>query len=110
MLSAKLEIQQENLWADIADAASNKAADESQQEHGQNHHPNDQKTQLDLRRQDVEAKQETKHAGVQANNLQECHGYTLNSRHRRNGIFSDAIVCCHGFEEKKVWSLSANER
>jgi len=110
MLSAKLESQQENLWADIADAASNKAADELQQEYGQNDHPNYQKTQLDLRRQDVKATQETKHAGGQANNLQEIRECTLNSRHRRTGIFKGAIVCCHGFEEKKVWSSSANGR
>lgn len=111
MLSAKLESQQENLWADIADAASNKAADESQQEEGQNDHSNDQNPQLDLENQDaVDAKQQTKQAGVQANNLQGNRGYTLDSQHRRTGIFSGAIVCCHGFEEKKVWTTSVNER
>jgi len=102
MLSAKLESQQENLWADIADAASNKAADESQQEYGQNDRSNDQKPQSDVERQDVEARQQTKHAGAQSNNLREIRGHTLNGQHRRTGIFKGAIVCCHGFEEKKV--------
>lgn len=102
--SAKLESQQENLWADIADAASNKAADELQQEHGQNDRSNIQEAQLHLGRQEVEAERKRKHDGAQVNNLQEVRGNALNCRHHRNGIFQGAIVCSHGFEEKKVRS------
>src|SRR5579871_5614596 len=106
ILSAKLESQQENLWADIADVASNKASDESQQQKGQNDHSNDRKTQLYLGRQDIDVEQQTKHDSEQSKNFQEIHEHAQGSERRRTGIFNGTIVCCHGFEEKKVWNSS----
>lgn len=100
-MSSKLESQQENIWADIADAASAKSASEPHQ--GAKGHGNGAEQQ---ERTDVDSGVAPAEGDATLNdeqrNLKDVNISTTNYRAKPIGMFNGVNICIHGFDGKKV--------
>jgi hypothetical protein len=101
-MSSKLEGQQENIWADIADAASGRPTSEPHPEAEDRQTGAEEQERANLETKEAPAHGAATSNGGQRSSLQEVNANAAASRAKLVGIFNGVNISIHGFDGKKV--------